>query len=267
MGGGFGSKTNVGAEGLICARLAQEAKAPVKLMLDRKEEQLAVGNRPSAIAHIRAGVSADGTSRGVRRSKLGHGRRGRDVELPAAVHLQLPEPPAHAQGRLHQRRPAARDAGAGPSTGMLPHRNPDGRARGSRPDGSGRVPDQEPPRQGRERDVGGRTSTIGAKAFGWDKRHADGRRAVGSDQDRHGLRRAPLGRRRPRIARALRHHVRRQRGDEVRHAGSRHRHPDHRRRWSPPRRSVFRSARSRRKSATRSIRSAARPAAARRPRA
>ena len=35
---------------MICARLAKEAKAPVKLMLDRKEEHLATGNRPSAAA-------------------------------------------------------------------------------------------------------------------------------------------------------------------------------------------------------------------------
>ena len=49
MGGGFGSKAlSVGAEGLICAKLAKAAKAPVKLMLDRKEEHLATGNRPSA---------------------------------------------------------------------------------------------------------------------------------------------------------------------------------------------------------------------------
>jgi len=60
MGGGFGSKLALGAEGLICAKLAQEAKAPVKLMLDRKEEHLATGNRPSAAARVKAGVSADG---------------------------------------------------------------------------------------------------------------------------------------------------------------------------------------------------------------
>ena len=60
MGGGFGSKLALGAEGLICARLAREAGAPVKLMLDRKEEHLVTGNRPSAAARIKAGVSADG---------------------------------------------------------------------------------------------------------------------------------------------------------------------------------------------------------------
>ena len=42
------------------------------------------------------------------------------------------------------------DARAGPSAGLLPHRNPDGRARGSRPDGSGRVPHQEPADRGAE---------------------------------------------------------------------------------------------------------------------
>jgi xanthine dehydrogenase YagR molybdenum-binding subunit len=60
MGGGFGSKLQLGVEGLICARLAKAANAPVKLMLDRKEEHLVTGNRPSAAARIKAGVSADG---------------------------------------------------------------------------------------------------------------------------------------------------------------------------------------------------------------
>jgi xanthine dehydrogenase YagR molybdenum-binding subunit len=60
MGGGFGSKFGPDSQGLICAKLAQQAKAPVKLMLDRKEEHLDTGNRPSATARIRAGVSADG---------------------------------------------------------------------------------------------------------------------------------------------------------------------------------------------------------------
>src|SRR5206468_989547 len=60
MGGGFGSKFGPDSQGLICAKLARRAKAPVKLMLDRKEEHLDTGNRPSATAHIKAGVTADG---------------------------------------------------------------------------------------------------------------------------------------------------------------------------------------------------------------
>jgi xanthine dehydrogenase molybdopterin-binding subunit B len=57
----------------------------------------------------------------VRRAELGLRRRRRDVEFSAALHLRLPESPAHAQGRVHQRRPAASDAGAWPSAGVLPH--------------------------------------------------------------------------------------------------------------------------------------------------
>jgi xanthine dehydrogenase YagR molybdenum-binding subunit len=60
MGGGFGSKFAPDSQGIICAKLAKQANAPVKLMLDRKEEHLDTGNRPSATAHIRAGATADG---------------------------------------------------------------------------------------------------------------------------------------------------------------------------------------------------------------
>src|SRR5258706_1437763 len=61
MGGGFGSKFGPGAEGGLAARLSQEAKAPVKLMLTRFDEALAVGNRPSSFQKIKLGAKADGT--------------------------------------------------------------------------------------------------------------------------------------------------------------------------------------------------------------
>ena len=269
MGGGFGSKFDADAEGLICARLAQGSRSvPVKLMLDRKEEHLDTGNRPSASAHIRAGVSADGMLTAFDAQSWGTGGAGAGVEFPAAVHLRVPEPPAHAQGRLHQRRPAARDARAGPSAGMLPHRNPDGRARRSRADGSGRVPHQEPARR-RRRTRCGRT---------YFAKRREGVRLGQAPSDR---RRDSRARSRPAWAARshqwggggrgsqahVRHHVRRQRRDEVRHAGHRHRHADDRR---DGRGRNARAAGQRgegRKSATRSIRSAAARAAARRPRA
>ncbi len=61
MGGGFGAKFGARIEGLTAARLAREAGAPVKLFLDRKEEQLASGNRPSSVQWIKAGATKDGT--------------------------------------------------------------------------------------------------------------------------------------------------------------------------------------------------------------
>jgi len=60
MGGGFGSKLGADVQVVIAAKLAKEAGAPVKILLDRKHEHLITGNRPSAFAKVRAGVDAEG---------------------------------------------------------------------------------------------------------------------------------------------------------------------------------------------------------------
>jgi xanthine dehydrogenase YagR molybdenum-binding subunit len=60
MGGGFGAKFGARIEGVTAAKLARKAGAPVKLFLDRKEEQLASGNRPSSVQWIKAGATRDG---------------------------------------------------------------------------------------------------------------------------------------------------------------------------------------------------------------
>ncbi len=60
MGGGFGSKFGAGVEGMCAARLSKEAGAPVQLMMTRKEENLCVGNRPSAIMKLKIGATQDG---------------------------------------------------------------------------------------------------------------------------------------------------------------------------------------------------------------
>ena len=82
MGGGFGSKLGNDPQAIICARLAKDAKAPVKLMLDRKEEHLATGNRPSAAAHIKAGVAADGMVTAFEAETWGTGGAGAAAGFP-----------------------------------------------------------------------------------------------------------------------------------------------------------------------------------------
>jgi len=90
MGGGFGSKAlTVGGEGLICARLAKMAGAPVKLMLDRKEEHLATGNRPSAAARIKAGVSAEGLITAFDAESWGTGGAGAPAGFPLPYVYQI----------------------------------------------------------------------------------------------------------------------------------------------------------------------------------
>jgi xanthine dehydrogenase YagR molybdenum-binding subunit len=65
MGGGFGSKLYPSAVGsafaLVACRLARQAGAPVKLMLDRREEQVCTGNGPGALMTVRLGAKTDGT--------------------------------------------------------------------------------------------------------------------------------------------------------------------------------------------------------------
>lgn len=61
MGGGFGAKFGAGNYGVLATHLSKKAGAPVRIMLDRKEEHLAVGNRPSSSQTIRIGAKSDGT--------------------------------------------------------------------------------------------------------------------------------------------------------------------------------------------------------------
>jgi xanthine dehydrogenase YagR molybdenum-binding subunit len=61
MGGGFGAKFGIGNYGVLAVHLSKKAGAPVRLMLDRKEEHLAGGNRPSSIQTLRIGAKKDGT--------------------------------------------------------------------------------------------------------------------------------------------------------------------------------------------------------------
>ncbi len=65
MGGGFGSKLGPSASGsafaMAACRLAKRAGAPVKLMLDRKQQHLCTGNAPSALMTVKVGAKKDGT--------------------------------------------------------------------------------------------------------------------------------------------------------------------------------------------------------------
>lgn len=61
MGGGFGSKFSADTWGLACAKLAKKAGRPVKMMLERDQELMAAGARPSMYAKVKVGAKKDGT--------------------------------------------------------------------------------------------------------------------------------------------------------------------------------------------------------------
>ncbi len=61
MGGGFGSKLATGKYTVMAALLAREIGRPVKIALDRKEQNLAVGNRPDSVQKLKVAAKMDGT--------------------------------------------------------------------------------------------------------------------------------------------------------------------------------------------------------------
>ncbi|MCH7988181.1 MAG: xanthine dehydrogenase family protein molybdopterin-binding subunit [Planctomycetes bacterium] len=60
-GGGFGSKFGVDEWDVACAKLAKQAGAPVRLMLDRATELKIGGTRPSGFVEVTIAADADGT--------------------------------------------------------------------------------------------------------------------------------------------------------------------------------------------------------------
>src|SRR5579862_6821099 len=61
MGGGFGSKFGADSWGVACAALAKKAGRPVKMMLERDQELMVAGARPSMYASVKVGAKKDGT--------------------------------------------------------------------------------------------------------------------------------------------------------------------------------------------------------------
>ncbi len=178
MGGGFGSKFGPDAQGIICAKLAKQAGAAVKMMLDRKEEHLASGNRPSSASKMRAGVAADGTLTAFDAETWGTGGAGAGSGFPLPYIYVFPN-----------RRRAHRDifTNAGPQRAMRAPGHPQGcfhtemlmdeLADKVKMDPVAfrikNLPPEAPNAMWR------RYFPIGAERFGWSKRHATGDPAPG----------------------------------------------------------------------------------------
>lgn len=61
MGGGFGSKFAIDSWGIACAKLSKKTGKPVKLMLDRDQELMVAGGRPSDYGRIKVAAAKDGS--------------------------------------------------------------------------------------------------------------------------------------------------------------------------------------------------------------
>ncbi|HUU28141.1 MAG TPA: xanthine dehydrogenase family protein molybdopterin-binding subunit [archaeon] len=90
MGGGFGSKFPIGVEGIVAGRLARMTGKPVKVMLSRKEEYLAMGNRPSSIQKFKLGCDKSGKLSAFWLESYGTGGISEDSGFPSPYIYKVP---------------------------------------------------------------------------------------------------------------------------------------------------------------------------------
>ena len=121
MGGGFGAKFGPDVQGIIAAELARKAKRPVKLMLERDEEHVAGGNRPSAFAKIKAGADAAGNLVAFQAELWGSGGHSGGADFPCPYIYAAEELPPEVHRRPRELRRPPRDARPGTSPGLRRH--------------------------------------------------------------------------------------------------------------------------------------------------
>lgn len=83
MGGGFGSKFGADIWGTSAARISKKVGGkPVRIFLDRAQEHLAAGNRPSAMSKMKIGATKDGKITGMIAETFGTGGVARGAQFP-----------------------------------------------------------------------------------------------------------------------------------------------------------------------------------------
>lgn len=91
MGGGFGSKFGADIWGQAAAELSQKAGGrPVRMFLDRIQEHLAAGNRPSASGHVVLGATKDGKLVSLIAETHGTGGLGGGSQFPFPYIYEVP---------------------------------------------------------------------------------------------------------------------------------------------------------------------------------
>ncbi len=91
MGGGFGSKFGADVWGVIAGHLSKKAGGkPVRMFLDRSQEHLTGGNRPSGTAHIKLGASKDGMLTAMIAETYGTGGASRGANFPMPYVYSIP---------------------------------------------------------------------------------------------------------------------------------------------------------------------------------
>jgi xanthine dehydrogenase YagR molybdenum-binding subunit len=91
-GGGFGAKYGIGNYGTLAIHLSRKAAAPVRLVLDRREEHVSVGNRPSSLQRLKIGAKRDGTLTAIQVRSFGSGGVAAGASVGFCHHSMYPCP-------------------------------------------------------------------------------------------------------------------------------------------------------------------------------
>lgn len=91
-GGGFGAKYGIGNYGSLAIHLSRKAGAPVRLVLDRREEHVSVGNRPSSLQRVKVGAQRDGTLTAIQVRSYGTGGVAAGASVGSCHHSMYPCP-------------------------------------------------------------------------------------------------------------------------------------------------------------------------------
>jgi xanthine dehydrogenase YagR molybdenum-binding subunit len=182
MGGGFGSKFGPDVQGVVAVELARKAKRPVKLMLERDEEHLAGGNRPSAYAKVKAGADKDGVLVAFDAESYGTGGHSRGANFPLPyIYAPTARRRVHTDVKVHAGDARAMRAPGHPQGSLVMEQVMDDLA-----DKLGidpvdfrikNIPDAGPFRT--LKPIYERELKIGAEKIAWKSRHPRGDRAEG----------------------------------------------------------------------------------------
>lgn len=91
-GGGFGAKYGVGNYGTLAIHLSRKARAPVRLVLDRREEHVSVGNRPATLQRLKIGAKRDGSLTAIELHSFGTGGVAAGAGVGSCHHGMYPCP-------------------------------------------------------------------------------------------------------------------------------------------------------------------------------
>ncbi len=124
MGGGFGSKQYTGKWSILAALLARRAGRPVRLMLTRRDENLAAGNRQPTVQRLRIGARRDGTLTAIElvaTAAIGaYGAGAMAIEGPAKVMYACPNVRTEVRSVYTNTGPARAFRGPGYVEGTFP---------------------------------------------------------------------------------------------------------------------------------------------------